>query len=84
VILPGGLKVIQSSEMVEGPFEDWSRVRSPARARRRRRRGYRQNIRFYWVPRPDFLQMSNGTLVCHPAAYAELKARLASQGDRHE
>lgn len=36
-----GMPIVEDYSLVE---EDWSRVRSPSRARRRRARGHRQNI----------------------------------------
>lgn len=77
-----GLKIISSPEMVDGPFEDWSRVRSPGRARRRRHK-HRQNIRLYYTPKPEFIRLPNGTLVGHPAMVAKLrKAAEAANAQR--
>lgn len=39
----GGLRIIDS-EIVGEPYEDWSQVRSPGRAARRRKRGFKQRI----------------------------------------
>lgn len=72
-----GLPIIESDQMVVGPFEDWSKVRSHGRAARRRKRGFRQNIRLFYKPRPDFLQLPNGTLVGHPEMGRELKRSLS-------
>lgn len=76
-------EIIESLAMVDGPFEDWSRVRSPGRARRRRR--YRQNIRFYYTPKPDFLRLPDGTMVGHPqtvrAFYAKVREGMAAKSD---
>lgn len=38
-----GLRLIDN-ELVGDPYEDWSRVRSPGRARRRRKQGHPQRI----------------------------------------
>jgi hypothetical protein len=74
-----GLKVLSSPAMVDGPFEDWSNVRSPGRARRRRRK-HRQNIRIYYTPKREFIRLLDGTLVGHPAMVAEL--RKAAEAER--
>lgn len=71
-----GLKIIESEHMVDGPFEDWSAVRSPARARRRRRKGYPQRIRTYWTPKPDLLRTSTGVFIGHPATVRKLRERI--------
>lgn len=38
-----GIRLIDS-EMIGDPYEDWSQVRSPSRAARRRRQGHPQRI----------------------------------------
>lgn len=63
--------IIENIHMVAGPFEDWSRVRSPSRAKRRRAK-HRQNIRLYYTPRKDFLKLPDGTMVGHPATVRHL------------
>lgn len=79
-----GVKVLSSREMVDGPFEDWSNVRSPGRARRRRRK-HRQNIRIYYTPKREFIRLPDGALVGHPAMVAELrKAAEAERRTRHD
>lgn len=70
-----GLQIIESRLMVEAA-EDWSEVRSPARAKRRRWK-HPQRIRFYSKPRKDFLKMGN-TIVCHPDTARALLHELAS------
>lgn len=63
-----GFKIALDPSMLD---EDWSRVRSRGRARRRRDRGFRQNIRF--SPKKLAYQIGPDKLVMHPAMYAELK-----------
>ena len=70
------LRLIESVHMVIGPFEDWSQVRSPGRARRRLKRGHPQRIRFYYKPDPNLLQLPNNTIVGHPATLARLRKEL--------
>lgn len=66
-----GLRIVESVLMVDR-HEDWSRVRSPSRARRRMKYGHPQNIRYYDVPKKEALQMG-GTLVMHPLMAAKLR-----------
>lgn len=70
-----GLRIITSEAMVD-PAEDWSGVRSPSRARRRLRRGYKQNIRHYWKPKSSAMRLPNGTVVMHPQTYAAVRDGL--------
>ncbi len=72
------IRIIESFEMVDGPFEDWSAVRSPARARRRRHK-HPQRIRFFWKPKLNVIQLPNGDMVCHPVVAQELRLQLAKQ-----
>lgn len=71
-----GLRAFASPHLTIGPFEDWSKVRSPARARRRRRRGFPQRIRIYHLPSPDLIQTATGDLYGHPATVAKLMAKI--------
>jgi len=66
-----GMKVVLNPMLVEGPFEDWSKVRSPARARRRLRRGFPQRITTYYRPSKRIFQL-DGHLVMHPAIWEEV------------
>lgn len=75
-----GLRVITNPMLTIGPLEDWSGVRSHGRAIRRRKRGFRQNIRFYFTPDPSFYRMGD-TVVGHPETVAHLKAHLQNQGN---
>ena len=77
-----GLRVIESSHMVDGPFEDWSRVRSPGRARRRRGK-HRQNIRIFYTPKPEFLKTADA-IIGHPAMCAKLKAAILERQPRND
>lgn len=56
---------IVTSRLLTVPAEDWSRVRSPGRARRRMRRGFRQNIRYYDAPTPKAMVIG-GVMYAHP------------------
>jgi hypothetical protein len=66
--------------IVESPncyklVEDWSRVRSPGRARRRMAQGHRQNIGCRQQPEAVTI---GGVVFCHPAIYAELRKQTAT------
>lgn len=57
-------------KIIENPFltktiEDWSKVRSPGRARRRRPK-HRQNIKILTVPDDNFYLAQGRMLICHP------------------
>lgn len=66
--------------------EDWSGVRSPARARRRRRRGFPQRIKVYLVPKPSVFEYrapGGVTFYGHPETIAKLKEQLRAQTVPH-
>jgi len=71
----GGLDVVTSEFLVDD-VEDWSKVRSPGRAERRRRQGHRQNIVIRQVPSRDVYQFE-GTLFMHPQMLSELRRQVA-------
>lgn len=73
----GGLTVFADPYMVE-TVEDWSEVRSPARARRRRRQGHPQRIRYVERPKLNFYQIGN-KLVGHPEIIRRLTNQLSQQ-----
>lgn len=66
-----GFRIIEDINMVDYR-EDWSQVRSPSRALRRRKRGHRQRIVIRSVPRKDVFVIGNHTMVMHPTVAAEL------------
>lgn len=66
----GGMRIIEDSSMVD-PYEDWSGVRSPGRARRRRHK-HKQRIVIRYKPKPLAYHLGD-TLVMHPAVAAELR-----------
>lgn len=63
---------IRSTDTCYTTEEDWSRVRSPSRAERRRRRGFRQNITM--THKPAAVQIGN-VIYAHPAIYHEILKR---------
>lgn len=72
-----GMRIISDINMVD-PVEDWSDVRSPARARRRRKLGFRQRIKTIYVPKKHAYAMDGGrTLVMHPDVMRALELEMA-------
>jgi hypothetical protein len=74
-----GLQLHSNPHLLDGPFEDWSEVRSPSRAARRRRQGHPQRIRTYYLPAEKAVQFERDGvvhIVMHPAKLAELKAEI--------
>lgn len=65
-----GVKIIES-ELMTITVEDWSGVRSPSRARRRMKRGHRQNIRYVQAPDPKLIYSNEG-IFGHPATIAKV------------
>ena len=74
-----GLRIIESPSLTLPPREDWSQVRSPGRARRRRRQGHPQRIRIIIDPNPNALVMGD-TVVMHPATAARFRAMIPEKG----
>jgi len=78
MLLYGGLRVIIDDVTMAKMEEDWSGVRSPSRAIRRRRRGFRQNVKMVKRAIPDAYRMGD-TLVMHSATWAKLQ-HLTTRG----
>lgn len=70
-----GVRIIESDLLVDGPFEDWSQVRSHGRAARRRRK-HPQRIRIYYTPSKTAYRTPDG-IIMHPAMARELKRAKA-------
>jgi hypothetical protein len=82
----GGARIVEDRNLVDY-VEDWSKVRSPSRARRRLKRGFAQNILMREVPRQTVYSFNNGrTLVMHPDVARELDRQMTremnAQADR--
>lgn len=60
--------------------EDWSRVRSPSRAKRRLKRGFPQNIRHYRKPACFFVKEHN-TYHIHPDLMRGLWTKMSEKRD---
>lgn len=74
----GGFRIVEDPMLIIPGPEDWSRVRSPSRAVRRRRQGHRQNIRQTVLPDPNFYVIGD-TVFCHPAMANRLRAEAAAR-----
>lgn len=72
----GGIEIIEDWRMTD-TVEDWSGVRSPSRALRRRKRGFPQRIVYRQVPKKGAVKMGNRVFV-HP----EIARQLRSEIDR--
>lgn len=68
-----GMPVFTDQTLVNA-IEDWSGVRAPSRARRRRKYGHPQNIQIRHVPKPD-VYVFNGTIIGHPETIKEMFRR---------
>lgn len=71
----GGVRIVESRALYD-LVDDWSRVRSPGRARRRLKRGYRQNIVTVQVPKPDGYSLDGRTIHMHPVTAAKFYAAM--------
>jgi len=77
MLQPFGLQIIEDRHMVD-IVEDWSDVRSPSRAARRRKRGFPQRIRIMEVPKKEAYRMGN-KVVMHPVRAMELRRQIANR-----
>lgn len=66
----GGLKVVVSEHLL-GMKEDWSKVRSPSRAKRRLKQGHRQNIKYFPIEFGPYL--FRDCFLVGPNTYLRLK-----------
>ncbi|MEP0149988.1 hypothetical protein [Roseibium sp.] len=70
---------IHADPSLEDAIEDWSMVRSPSRAKRRRKRGFPQRIKIRMVPKKDVYQFGR-CLIMHPEMVRELERRIDAIG----
>ena len=70
-----GMRIMETDLLVD-IVEDWSRVRSPARARRRRKLGHPQRIAYRETPKEDAYVIHGQTIVMHPEMARKLRAML--------
>lgn len=67
-----GLRILVAPTLIK-VVEDWSEVRSPGRARRRRKRGFQQRIRYREEPSTEVYRIGDA-LVLHPEMARKLIA----------
>jgi hypothetical protein len=68
-----GVQIVESLAMVDH-VEDWSGVRSPSRARRRRKQGHPQRIKITTTPKKQAYAIEGGRkVIMHPDMAQELK-----------
>ncbi|MGU3666132.1 hypothetical protein ACLBX9_18260 [Methylobacterium sp. A49B] len=73
----GGIRIFASELMPTDTVEDWSEVRSPSRAARRRRQGHCQRIAYREVPRREILYVeAQNAMFMHPVVLAEFEIAL--------
>lgn len=72
-----GIRVI-TNDSIGDPYEDWSGVRSPGRARRRRAKGHPQRIVVRYRSNGQFYHdRLHNAIVCHPADYVRIQQTVA-------
>jgi hypothetical protein len=74
------VRIVESLHCVRF-VEDWSRVRSPGRAARRRHK-HRQNIVVTQVPLEHGLVLPNGDVHLHPTLARAVRAEIGKLGQR--
>lgn len=75
-----GSRIIEDRNLVDH-VEDWSRVRSPSRAARRRRHGHKQNIVTRTVPQQAVFMIDGGrTMVMHPEIAKKVRQQIKAGG----
>lgn len=67
-----GMHVRIDDKLCSETVEDWSRVRSPSRAIRRRRQGHRQNIDYRIVPKQEVYVIGD-TMIMHSTVARKLE-----------
>lgn len=73
---------INTSLLLTVPYEDWSAVRSPSRARRRLKQGHRQQIKYLQVPNPEVFVIA-GTIHGHPETIKTMLKLANAQEVKH-
>ncbi len=71
-----GLKIVIDDELMSEWYEDWSDVRSPGRAVRRRKRGFKQRIVHRKRPKQEFIKFGN-TIIMHSERLKILEKKMA-------
>ncbi len=74
----GGLNILVDDLAMVDYVEDWSKVRSPSRAIRRLKRGFKQNIATKAIPKKEAFSF-NGNVIMHSEMYRKLKEAVNAQ-----
>lgn len=68
------------NDLLVEEYEDWSRVRSPSRAKRRMKSGHRQNVDIKQRPSSRVIHDKvNNVMYCHSETYKRMREHIASQ-----
>jgi hypothetical protein len=76
--LNGCRLIADPSRVVDTGERSWARVRSPGRARRRLKRGFRQNIDVIWAPDPNVI-VAGDMMIAHPAIIEKIRRKIEDQ-----
>lgn len=75
-----GTKISINDQLMSETIEDWSKIRSPSRAKRRMKRGYKQNISFKIIPKEDIIVLKDQNLmVMHSQTLNKLQTEIAKK-----
>ncbi len=75
-----GVRIIESAACVDIVGEDWSDVRSPARARRRQKLGHPQRVKPLYAPKKEAFSCDGGrTIIMHPEMARALREKMMMQ-----
>lgn len=70
---------VRESIFLTVPYEDWSEVRSPGRARRRMKRGFPQNVKHMQVADPN-VYVTGTVINGHPETIKRMIAEMNLKG----
>ena len=70
---------VRESIWITVPYEDWSAVRSPARARRRMKRGFRQNVKHIQIADPN-VYVTGNVINGHPETIKRMISEMNTWG----
>lgn len=74
-----GIPIYINDVLMSKTIEDWSKVRSPSRAKRRMKYGHKQNVVYRIVPREEVLVIDNKYFM-HTQIYLKFKKQIEYKG----
>lgn len=77
-----GLKIYVDPNGMSDTVKDWSKCRSPSRAKRRLKRGFKQHVIYRKVPNPNIIRYED-KLFMHPDIYKEFVRKLEQSKDNY-